>query len=220
RAANPAPTTELEHQSPLELLVAAMLSAHTTDKSVNAATRVLFPVANTPAAILPRGVEGLKPYIRSVGLYNTKAQNLIGLRQQLVERHARPAGSATCVSTGTRRRRSPHAGKAAAWRAQSLRNAARERAPGAGSGNAPARNEPPRSSSRRRRRPQQALLPRHVQVGERALDCLGRPRHRLGERGMRMNREPDVGGVATGLHRQRDLADQLAGVGAHDAATE
>ena len=87
RAANPAPTTELEHQSPFELLVAVMLSAHTTDKSVNAATRVLFPVANTPAAILSLGVEGLKPYIRSVGLYNTKAQNLIGLCQQLVERH-------------------------------------------------------------------------------------------------------------------------------------
>src|SRR5205085_9454363 len=78
RAANPAPTTELEHGSPFELLVAVMLSAHTTDKSVNAATRNLFPVANTPAAILTLGVEGLKPYIRSVGLYNTKSQNLIG----------------------------------------------------------------------------------------------------------------------------------------------
>jgi endonuclease-3 len=64
-----------------------MLSAHTTDKSVNAATRVLFPIANTPEAILALGVEGLKPYIRSVGLYNTKAQNLIGLCRQLVERH-------------------------------------------------------------------------------------------------------------------------------------
>ena len=87
RAANPAPTTELEHGSPFELLVAVMLSAHTTDKSVNAATRNLFPVANTPAAILALGVEGLKPYIRSVGLYNTKANNLIGLCRQLVERH-------------------------------------------------------------------------------------------------------------------------------------
>ena len=87
RAANPAPTTELLHSSPFELLVAVMLSAHTTDKSVNAATRNLFPVANTPEAILALGVEGLKPYIRSVGLYNTKAQNLIGLCRQLVEKH-------------------------------------------------------------------------------------------------------------------------------------
>ena len=87
RAANPAPTTELEYGSPFELLVAVMLSAHTTDKSVNAATRNLFPVANTPAAILALGVEGLKPYIRSVGLYNTKANNLIGLCRQLLERH-------------------------------------------------------------------------------------------------------------------------------------
>src|SRR6266566_2678675 len=75
RAANPAPTTELEHHSPFELLVAVMLSAHTTDKSVNSATRILFPVANTPEAILALGVEGLKPYIRSVGLYNTKSQS-------------------------------------------------------------------------------------------------------------------------------------------------
>jgi endonuclease III len=87
RAANPAPTTELEYGSPFELLVAVMLSAHTTDKSVNAATRNLFPAANTPAAILALGVEGLKPYIRSVGLYNTKAKNLIGLCRQLLERH-------------------------------------------------------------------------------------------------------------------------------------
>jgi endonuclease-3 len=86
--ANPAPTTELRHGSPFELLVAVMLSAHTTDKSVNAATRVLFPVANTPAAIAALGVAGVKPYIRSVGLYNTKAANLVRLCQQLLERHA------------------------------------------------------------------------------------------------------------------------------------
>jgi endonuclease III len=85
--ANPAPTTELEHRSPFELLVAVMLSAHTTDKSVNAATRVLFPLASSPAAILALGVEGVKPYIRSVGLYNTKAQNLIALCRQLIELH-------------------------------------------------------------------------------------------------------------------------------------
>src|SRR5579862_1042664 len=88
QAANPAPTTELLHTSPFELLVAVMLSAHTTDKSVNAATRQLFPVANTPAAIVALGVEGVKPFIRTVGLYNTKSKNLVGLAQALIERHA------------------------------------------------------------------------------------------------------------------------------------
>ena len=87
QAANPAPTTELLHSSPFELLMAVMLSAHTTDRSVNAATRVLFPVANTPAAIAALGVEGVKPYIKAVGLYNTKSTNLVGLAQQLLERH-------------------------------------------------------------------------------------------------------------------------------------
>jgi len=87
RAANPAPTTELEHRTPFELLVAVMLSAHTTDKSVNAATRKLFALANTPQAIYNLGVEGVKPYLRTVGLYNTKARNLIGLCKQLIERH-------------------------------------------------------------------------------------------------------------------------------------
>lgn len=87
QAANPAPTTELLYGSPFELLVAVMLSAHTTDKSVNAATRVLFPVANTPAAIATLGVAGVKPYIRSVGLYNTKAANLVRLCQQLLAEH-------------------------------------------------------------------------------------------------------------------------------------
>jgi endonuclease III len=87
KAANPTPTTELLHDSPFELLVAVMLSAHTTDKSVNAATRVLFPIANTPAAIYALGVEAVKPYIKNVGLYNTKAKNLIGLCHQLLERH-------------------------------------------------------------------------------------------------------------------------------------
>ncbi|HWW32818.1 MAG TPA: endonuclease III [Steroidobacteraceae bacterium] len=87
QAANPNPTTELEYHSPFELLVAVMLSAHTTDKSVNAATRNLFPVANTPAAIVALGVEAVKPYIRGVGLYNTKAANLVGLSRQIVELH-------------------------------------------------------------------------------------------------------------------------------------
>ncbi|MGB6603809.1 MAG: endonuclease III [Steroidobacteraceae bacterium] len=87
QAANPAPTTELLYSSPFELLVAVMLSAHTTDRSVNAATRELFPVANTPAAIVTLGVEGVKPYIRPVGLYNIKSRNLVGLARALIERH-------------------------------------------------------------------------------------------------------------------------------------
>jgi endonuclease-3 len=87
RAANPAPTTELNHTTPFELLVAVMLSAHTTDKSVNLATEKLFAVANTPAAIAALGVEGVKPYLKSVGLYNTKSKNLIELCRQLLAQH-------------------------------------------------------------------------------------------------------------------------------------
>jgi len=87
QAANPHPTTELLNDSPFELLVAVMLSAHTTDKSVNTATRKLFPVANTPAAIAKLGVEGVKPYLKTVGLYNMKAKNLIGLAQQILDKH-------------------------------------------------------------------------------------------------------------------------------------
>lgn len=87
KAANPRPTTELEHSSPFELLVAVMLSAHTTDKSVNTATRVLFPTANTPQKILAMGVEGVMPYLKSVGLYRGKARNLIGLCKIIVEEH-------------------------------------------------------------------------------------------------------------------------------------
>jgi endonuclease III len=87
QAANPHPTTELLNDTPFELLVAVMLSAHTTDKSVNVATRKLFPVANTPAAIAKLGVEGVKPYLKTVGLYNMKAKNLIGLAQQILDQH-------------------------------------------------------------------------------------------------------------------------------------
>jgi endonuclease-3 len=87
QAANPEPTTELRYSTPYELLVAVMLSAHTTDKSVNAATRKLFPVANTPEAIVKLGEEGAKPYLKTVGLYNTKTKNLIGLSKQLLELH-------------------------------------------------------------------------------------------------------------------------------------
>ena len=85
--ADPEPTTELLYNTPFELLVAVMLSAHTTDKSVNAATRKLFPVANTPEAILALGEEGVKPYLKTVGLYNAKTKNLIGLCKQLIELH-------------------------------------------------------------------------------------------------------------------------------------
>ena len=87
KAANPRPTTELLHDTPFELLVAVMLSAHTTDKSVNTATRKLFPVANTPQKILALGVEGVTPYLKSVGLYRAKARNLIGLCRMLIEQH-------------------------------------------------------------------------------------------------------------------------------------
>jgi len=87
RDANPHPRSELEYSSPFELLVAVMLSAHTTDKSVNAATRKLFPAANTPGALVALGVEGVKPYLRAVGLYNAKSNHLIGLSRQILERH-------------------------------------------------------------------------------------------------------------------------------------
>ncbi len=76
-AANPNPTTELEFSSPFELLAAVLLSAQATDVSVNAATRRLFPKANTPQAILALGVAGLEPYIRTIGLYRTKAKHLV-----------------------------------------------------------------------------------------------------------------------------------------------
>jgi endonuclease-3 len=74
---NPKPTTELEYTTPYELLVAVALSAQATDVGVNKATRKLFPVANTPAKIATLGVEGLKPYISTIGLFNTKAANVV-----------------------------------------------------------------------------------------------------------------------------------------------
>ena len=88
RAANPAPRTELIYQSPFELLVAVILSAQATDKSVNKATAALFRAANTPAALLALGVDGLSPYIKSIGLYNSKAKNIIAACRLLLERHA------------------------------------------------------------------------------------------------------------------------------------
>jgi endonuclease-3 len=84
---NPKPTTELKYRTPYELLVAVTLSAQATDVGVNKATRRLFPVANTPEALLALGEAGLKPYIASIGLFNTKAANLIAAARQLVERH-------------------------------------------------------------------------------------------------------------------------------------
>jgi endonuclease-3 len=87
QAANPEPRSELEFSSPFELLVAVVLSAQATDKSVNIATRRLYPQASTPAAILKLGVKGLTPYIRHIGLFNAKARNVIETCRLLVERH-------------------------------------------------------------------------------------------------------------------------------------
>jgi endonuclease III len=88
RALDPHPTTELAYTTPFELLVAVILSAQATDVGVNKATRRLFPVANTPQAILALGEHGLKPYIATIGLYNAKAKNLIETCRLLLERHA------------------------------------------------------------------------------------------------------------------------------------
>ena len=87
QATNPAPTTELDYQSPFELLVAVILSAQATDVGVNKATRALFPRANTPAAILQLGLDGLKTYIRTIGLFNSKAENIIKTCRILLEQH-------------------------------------------------------------------------------------------------------------------------------------
>ena len=87
KAENPAPVTELEYGSVFELLIAVILSAQATDVSVNKATRPLFKVANTPEALLALGVDGLKGYIRTIGLFNTKAENIIKTCAALIERH-------------------------------------------------------------------------------------------------------------------------------------
>ena len=86
-AANPAPATELNFTTPFELLVAVVLSAQATDVGVNKATAKLFPVANTPSAILALGEEGLKSYIKTIGLFNSKAKNLIKTCAALVAEH-------------------------------------------------------------------------------------------------------------------------------------
>ncbi|MGB0965240.1 MAG: endonuclease III [Litorivicinus sp.] len=87
REQNPHPKTELEYSSPFELLVAVTLSAQATDVGVNKATRKLFPVANTPEAIYALGVDGLKQYIKTIGLFNSKAENVIAACKLLIDEH-------------------------------------------------------------------------------------------------------------------------------------
>ncbi len=87
KEANPEPRTELHYSSAFELLIAVILSAQATDVSVNKATARLFPIANTPDALWKLGVEGVIPYIRTIGLYNTKARNVIAACQMLCEQH-------------------------------------------------------------------------------------------------------------------------------------
>jgi endonuclease-3 len=87
KQARPHPTTELEYRTPFELLIAVILSAQATDKGVNNATRVLYKHANTPQTILALGVDGLSNYIRTIGLFNTKAKNVIETCRLLLERH-------------------------------------------------------------------------------------------------------------------------------------
>lgn len=87
QAANPHPTTELEYTTPFELLIAVILSAQATDVSVNKATRKLYPVASTPAQIFALGVEGLIPYIQTIGLFRTKAKNVIATCHILLQQH-------------------------------------------------------------------------------------------------------------------------------------
>ena len=87
QAANPNPTTELGYSTPYELLVAVVLSAQATDKSVNLATAELFKKANTPEAMVKLGVAGLEAYIKRIGLYRTKAKNVVALSQLLLEKH-------------------------------------------------------------------------------------------------------------------------------------
>lgn len=87
REENPEPKTELNYSSPFELLIAVILSAQATDVGVNKATAKLYPVANTPAAIAALGVDGLKKYIKTIGLFNSKAENVIKTCHMLVEKH-------------------------------------------------------------------------------------------------------------------------------------
>src|SRR5471030_1962717 len=84
---NPHPTTELEHESPFELLISVLLSAQATDVSVNKAMRRMYPVANTPAKVLALGEEGVTEYIKTIGLFRTKAKNVIATCKILMEQH-------------------------------------------------------------------------------------------------------------------------------------
>lgn len=88
KAANPKPTTELVYNTPFELLVAVVLSAQATDKSVNAATKILFKQANTPEKILNLGEAGLQKYIKSIGLYKTKARNILATCRLLIQQYS------------------------------------------------------------------------------------------------------------------------------------
>jgi endonuclease-3 len=88
KAQNPEPATELNYSSPFELLIAVVLSAQATDVGVNKATKKLYAVANTPEAIYALGLDGLKSYIRTIGLYNTKAKNIIKTCKLLIDEHA------------------------------------------------------------------------------------------------------------------------------------
>jgi len=86
-AANPQPTTELEYRTPYELLVAVILSAQATDKSVNLATRELFKAVDSPQRMVALGIDGLIPYIKTIGLFRTKAKNVVEMSRLLLERH-------------------------------------------------------------------------------------------------------------------------------------
>jgi len=87
RAADPDPKSELVHRSPFELIVAVVLSAQATDKGVNKATAKLFPVARTPSAIVKLGIDGLVPYVQSIGLFRNKAKNIVALSEILLREH-------------------------------------------------------------------------------------------------------------------------------------
>jgi endonuclease-3 len=100
RAQNPHPRSELQYRSPFELLIAVVLSAQATDRSVNLATAKLFPIAHTPQAILKLGEAGLIPYIQTIGLFRTKARNILALCRQLIDAHGGevPADHAALVT--------------------------------------------------------------------------------------------------------------------------
>ena len=104
-AANPEPKGELRHESPFQLLVSVVLSAQATDASVNKATAVLFPIAGTPEAILALGEAGLTPFIASIGLYKTKAKNVIALSRAILEDHGGAGAPEARGAAGPSRRR-------------------------------------------------------------------------------------------------------------------